>query len=235
MAQTMNFPPHIKIKHTVKRFYRCFSYKICFKVDEDKIVTVSSKQTWYGNRTQSNIVQLRHELKKRIIDKLPDSLECRFRSEGKYVTMFMDDDAIFADIVSRLGNRIDEIYMPANEAHRKVMEENHRIRVRKSLFNNKFRFKVIIKSTWDNKFTDFEHLHSWLHTLEPGGKDRWMANIPLARIFKIIDKFGKYNLTKQYWSEYAVYLNDDQDVMMLQLWLNNYYDSAEKAVLVSEL
>jgi hypothetical protein len=30
-------------------------------------------------------------------------------------------------------------------------------------------------------------------------------------------------------------MNDEEDVMMLQLWLNNHYDSAEKVVLISEI
>jgi len=231
----MNLSKHIKVKYTVKRFYKCFSYKICFKIDESEIVVVNTHQTWYGRRDQDNISELRHKLKKRIIHKLPDSLECRFRSEGRHVVMFLDDQAIFEDLVQRLGKHIDEVYMPVSEEHKKVMEDNHRIRVRKTLFHNKFRFKVIIKSTWDKRFKDFENLHSWLNTLEKGGNDRWMANVPLGRIFRIIDRLGHYSNKKQYWSEYAVYLNDDQDVMMLQLWLNDYYDSAEKAVLISEL
>lgn len=235
MVLIMNFAKHIDVNYTVKRFYKCYSYKICFKIDESKLVTISTRNTWYGSRNQTNVLELRHELKKRVIDKLPDSLECKFRGEGKYLTMFLDDHKIFEDMVNRLGSDITEIYMPANESHRKVMEDNHRVRVRKTLFHNKFRFRVNIKRAWDDKFTDFENLHSWLNTLEKGGGDRWMANIPLGRIFKIIDKLGKYSSTKYYWSEYAVYLNDEQDVMMLQLWLNNYYDSAEKAVLISEL
>lgn len=231
----MNFPKGIKVRYTIKQFYKSYSYRICFKVDEEKLVYSKVSRGWYGSQQRSNLLQLRRELKYTIFDHLPDSLECKFRGEGKYVTLYLNDDSVFKDTVSKLSYCIEEVSIPTNENHKQVMEDNHRVRVRQKLFHNKYRFKVNIKNTWNDRFTDFEKLHSWLHNLENPAGDRWMANIPLARIFKLIDQHGKNTSNKIYWSSYGVYLNDDQDVMMLQMWLHNYYDSAEKAVLISEL
>lgn len=235
MEQTMSFLKGLKVKHTVKQFYRTFSYRICFKIDESLLVYSQTRSSWYGRHPQSNLTQLRKDLRYKIIDQLPDDLECKLRSEGRYVTMYLNDEAVFEDLVTRLKPSIFDVSVPLNDSHKQIMEENHRIRVRKKLFHNKFRFKVNIKSSWNDKFAEFENLHAWLHNLDDESGIRWAPNNPLKKVFRIIDSRGKYNETRYYWHNYAVYLNDDQDVMMLQMWLHNYYDSAEKAVLISEL
>lgn len=232
----MNFPTGIKVKYTVKRFYRSFSYRICFKIDESELVYSQVNRGWYGGRRpNSNLLQLRNDLRYRIIDQLPDELECKLRCEGENVSMYINDQTIFEDLVNRLSSSIYEVSIPVSDSHKQVMEDNHRVRVRKKLFHNKYRFKVNIKSSWTDRFANFENLYSWLQNLEDSEGDRWAANNPLKRVFRIIDTNGKYNETRYYQHNYAVYLNDDQDVMMLQMWLHHYYDSAEKAVLISEL
>ena len=232
---TMSFLTGIKVKHTVKQFYRIFSYRICFKIDESLLVFSQVNTGWYGKRPQNNLSQLRNDLRYRVIDQLPDELECKLRCEGRYVTMYLNDVAVFEDLVTRLKSSIFDVSIPVNDSHKQIMEENHRIRVRRRLFHNKFRFKVNIKSSWDNRFADFESLYTWLYNLEDESGDRWAPNNPLKRVFGIIGSRGKYSESRYYRHSYAVFLNDDQDVMMLQMWLHNYYDSAEKAVLISEL
>lgn len=228
------FPKGIIIQSTVKLFYKKYAYKICFAVDDDKIIKSDVGRGWYGNYTRNNLMELRHELKRRIIDKLPDELECKFRSEHKYVTMYLNDDAIFDQLVSRMHHCILEISVPANETHKQLIQDNHRIRVRNSLFLQDFRYKVNIKNGWTEKFTDFESLKTWLISIEPDGGLRWRASKPLEKIFKMTPEQRATPKFRYRFSSYAVYLNDEQDVMMLQLWLNTYYDSVEKAVLISE-
>jgi hypothetical protein len=228
--------PKIKVQNTVKLFYSIFSYRICFTVDQSKLLTSNTRNTWYNRNNYSNLRSLRNDLKRAIIYKLPDELECRFRDEGLIVTMYLNDEGVFNDLVSKFGDQITEITAPVNQTHKDILNQNHRIRVRKTLFYDKFRFKVCIKNTWSEKFNDFVTLKEWLENLDDDENTlRWMASLPLRKIFDKIDASGSSKLTIYSWSSYSIFLNDEQDVMMLQLWLNNNYDSVEKVVLLTEV
>ena len=228
------FPKGIIVSTTVKMYYKKYAYKICFTVDDELVIKSNISRGWYGQYSLSNILPLQIELKRRVIDKLPDELDCKFRAEHKIVTMYLDDEAIFEDLVARLHHCITEVSIPANNGHRQLMMDNHRIRVRNTLFLKQYRYKVNIKNGWTWKFTEFDSLKSWLDALENEDETRWCASAPLASVLAMTTEQRSAPRFRYRYSSFSIYLNDEQDVMMLQLWLNNYYDSVEKAVLISE-
>jgi len=203
-------------------------------VDDDKIIKSNVGRGWYGNYNRTNLYSLQTELKRKVIDNLPDELECKFRAEHKTVTMYLDDEAIFQDLIERLHYCITEVSVPTNNSHRQLMIDNHRIRVRNTLYLKQYRYKVNIKNGWTWKFTDFDSLKSWLGALDNEDGTRWCANSPLASVLAMTSEQRSAPRFRYRYSSFSIYLSDEQDVMMLQLWLNNYYDSVEKAVLISE-
>jgi hypothetical protein len=154
-----------------------------------------------------------------------------------HYSIFIKDETLFEELLIKLQSCVTEVAVPSSAEHRQLMEDNHRVRVRPTLFLGKYRFKVNIRNNWDNKFTDFEQLQSWLENLEnEDDVDRWQPNSPLERLFQEIkQKVANKSRYRYVYSKLSIYMNDDQDVMMLQLWLNNHYDGAEKAVLISEI
>jgi hypothetical protein len=228
------FPKGIRVYTTEKLYYKKYAYRICFTVDDDKIVRSNIERGWYGSYSRTNIISLQNELKRRIIDKLPDDLECKFRSEQKYVTMYLDNSEIFEDLIDRLQNCIIEISVPASENHKQLMLDNHRIRVRRTLFLKQYRYKVNIKNSWTWKFNDFDSLKNWLDAMDNEDGTRWSANSTLATAMAMTPEQLSAPRFRYRYSAFSIYLNDDKDVMMLQLLLDNYYDSVEKAVLISE-
>lgn len=203
-------------------------------MDDDKIIKSNVGRGWYGNYNRTNLYSLQTELKRKVIDNLPDELECKFRAEHKTVTMYLDDEAIFQDLIERLHYCITEVSVPTNNSHRQLMIDNHRIRVRNTLYLKQYRYKVNIKNGWTWKFTDFDSLKSWLGALDNEDGTRWCANSPLASVLAMTSEQRSAPRFRYRYSSFSIYLSDEQDVMMLQLWLNNYYDSVEKAVLISE-
>jgi len=231
------FPESVRVNHTVKLFYRKYSYRACFKIDTSLIVESTISRNWYGSRRHSNVTQLRADLKRKIESKIPDGADFRLRCEHSVVSVYLNDETLFDDLVSKMRERLHEVTIPANESHKTVMNENHRIRVRERLFYDTFRFKVKIKNTWSERFNDFDGLKQFLDNLEVDqyNNTRWKANDPLRRVFLMTEEERSRPKYRYISSSFGVYLNDEQDVMMLQLWLNKHYDSAEKVVLISEL
>lgn len=235
----MNFtqlPDHLVTIVTERIFYKKFSYKICFRIDEtelSKLKTVVNYKISHSYWTGRTV--LRESLRKKITNILPENVDYRTRSEGEIVTLFIDNDDVALDIVNKLVENVKEIHLPLNDSHKKLILDNHRNRVRKTLFHNKFRYKVNIKNDWNERFRKFDELKTWLDSM--GGIDdtRWMPNSPLGSVFKMSDAERTKPKFRYRFSNYAMFLNDEQDLMMLQLWLHEWYWYTEKAVLISEI
>jgi hypothetical protein len=236
MEQIMNSdqkPKKVSVINTARLFFNKFPYKIVFELDKSLLVRSNNRISYRGS-VWSNLSSIRSDLIRRIKYKIPEGVEHRGRAEDIRYSLFIDDHAVFENILDTMKDYVVEVSMPTNETHLQLMKDNHRIRVRPTLFLKKYRFKVNIKSTWDNTFTDFAELRDWLDNLKhEDDVDRWELGGSLRRMFRDIGKnISRYRYVN---SAYSIYLSDEEDVMMLQLWLNNYYDSAEKVVLISEI
>lgn len=239
MARIMNSDKilkRIKVHNTARLFYNKYPYKIVFKIDESLLIRNSSRPT-YRSSNWANHLELRYDLIRRVTNKMPDDTDFRSRFEDLHYSVFIKDESLFEELLIKLQDCVTEVSIPSSPEHRQLMEDNHRVRVRPTLFLGRFRFKVNIRNNWDNKFEDFEKLQDWLENLEhEDDVDRWQPNAPLERLFQEIkENSAKKNRYRYVYSKLSIYMNDDQDVMMLQLWLNKHYDSAEKAVLISEI
>lgn len=226
----------IKIHSTARLFYGKYPYKIVFGIDESQLIK-NTQRVAYRRSDWANHLELRYNLIKRVKNKMPAGTDFRSRFEYLHYSVFVRDQAVFEELLTTLQDCVTEVSIPSSEEHRQIMEDNHRIRVRPTLFLGKFRFRVNIKNNWGNKFAEFEKLQDWLENLEQSDSlDRWQANSPLERLFlEIKQQTSQRNRYRYVYSKLSIYLNDEQDVMMLQLWLNNHYDSAEKVVLLSEV
>lgn len=239
MAQIMNSDKilnRIKVYNTDRLFYNKYPYKIVFKIDESQLIK-SNIRPHYRSSNWANHLELRYDLIKRVKNKMPADADYRGRFEHMHYSVFVKDETLFEELLTKLQDCVTEVSIPSSVEHRQLMEENHRVRVRPTLFLGKYRFKVNIRNNWDNKFEDFEQLQIWLENLQhEDDVDRWQPNAPLDRLFREIkENSAKKNRYRYVYSKLSIYMNDDQDVMMLQLWLNKHYDSAEKAVLISEI
>lgn len=238
MAQNMQlqqFPSHIPKINTEKTFFKKYSYKISFLIDEKQLKDLISS-AGLSHKYWTNRAELRTELRLKIIDHLPIGTDFRTREEGFCVSLFLDDDAAAAKVANELAHCVKEIHAPTSDKHKQLMHENHKIHIRNTLFYNKYRYKVVIKNLWNDRFKNFDSLKEWLDALScDDGEARWMANQPLSAVFSSsIEERNKPRFRYRY-SHYAVFLNDERDVMMLQLWLNEWYERTEKAVLIAEI
>lgn len=225
-------PKKVSVINTAKLFFNKFPYKIVFELDRSLLVVNTGRVNYRGS-VWSNLSSVRADLIRRVKNKIPEGMDHRGRAEDLRYSLFIDDISVFENLTTVMKDWVVEVSMPSNETHLQLMKDNHRIRVRKTLFLKKYRFKVNIKSTWDNTFHDFVELRDWLDNLaHEDDVDRWEPSSSLRRMFRDIDKkLSRYRYVN---STYSIYMNDEEDVMMLQLWLNKHYDSAEKVVLISE-
>lgn len=223
--------PNIKIVYTERTFYKKYSYKLCFVIDYTGLqgLTARSSKFWSIRTT------LRRDLRKKLVAAMPD-VDYRTREEGRNVNIFLDNDVAATEIALKFQESLEEIHMPLNEQHKQLMHNNHRIRIRNKLYYNKYRYKVHVKNFVLNRFTNFENLKSWLGALDvENDETRWAANAPLKAAFSMSEEERIKPKFVYRFSDFAVFLNDEQDVMMLQLWLNEWYGGTEKAVLISEV
>lgn len=220
-----------RIVYTERTFYKKYSYKLCFVIDYTPLsgLTARSSQYWSTRTT------LRRDLRKKLVAAMPD-VDYRTREEGRNVNIFLDDDAVANMITLKFQESLEEVHMPLNEQHKQLMHGNHRIRIRNKLFYNKYRYKVHVKNFVLNRFTNFEKLKYWLNSLDvENDENRWAANNPLKSAFDMSEEERTKPKFVYRFSDFAVFLNEEQDVMMLQLWLNEWYGGTEKAVLISEI
>lgn len=228
IMQLTHLSESTKLVHTERLFFKKFAYKICFVIDCSELGARSYSNTDYWLKRS----RLRTELRNQISANLDDH-EYRTRQEGNSVSFFLNSSAIVDELSKKFKDSIIEIHMPLNDEHTRLMQENHRIRIRNTLFYDKYRYKVNIKS---NNVDRFDDLKTWLYSLETDkNENRWMPNSPLKYVFNMSGTERKKPRFSYRYSSFAVFLNDEQDVMMLQLYLNDWYLGTEKAVLVTEI
>jgi hypothetical protein len=157
----------------------------------------------------------------------------RIRQEGTTVSVFFSDPEIINLVFNdKLKGKVAVLYKPLNENHLTKMEVEKRVRVRHSLFLNKFKFKVYLKPYAMRKFNANE-LEDWLNETFPG-EDRMDVNPGLKKSF--VKKNAKINKSSwHYNTTLALYFNDETDLMVSKLRLHDYISHVEEAVLISEL
>lgn len=230
MVQIMNFdnitiPDRIDVRYIQKKYYSKYFCKLIFQIDRSKLVKKNIKQ-WYNSSYSTYINRfdlintLIREIKSHIVDD-----DYRVRAEGNTVSVFTNSETNVAKLVNGLPDQIIELHRPLNTAHVDLVENHKKVLVRNSLFEKKYKFKVYLRVSWEQREARFKEFKEWL---ESSGSD-YDINSILRKYFYTNQGMRGIGYTA------AVYFNDPQDLMMFQLRFNDKILNIEEAVLLSEL
>lgn len=223
----MNFsiPKSVKEFSIEKKYYKKYFYKIVLAVDDSKIKPgVPRIYHPYGF---SALYAARQDLLKQITNLPIDDADCKIRSESRWVSVFTNDTDFIELLFKDLGHLIDEYHRPVSDIHKSVVDQSRRIRVRKRLFENAFKYKVYFSQDWRHRTDSYSDIKNWLYGLDNINSVRWAVNKTLNQYFDGTPGYKGYTA--------AVYLNDPEDLMMCQIRFHNEIQYIEEAVLISSL
>ena len=221
----LSIPKYIKQFSIEQKYYKKYFYKIVLKIDESKLKPGVPRI--YHPWGFTAMYTARQELIKEIGNLPIQDPDCKIRSESRCVSVFTNDTKFIELIFKDLSHRITEYHSPINENHKDIVDENRRIRVRKRLFENEFKYKVYFSQEWKFRSDAYSDVKNWLTGLEDADGTRWAVNKTLRQYFNNIPGYKGYTA--------AIYLNDPEDLMMCQIKFNNEIEYIEEAVLVSSL
>lgn len=222
----LKFPKHVKQFFIERKYYRKYFYKVCFKVDDSKINSgIPRIYSRFGNtglfEAQQNLIR---EIYLATGD---DNKDYKLRVESRYVSLFTNDEKIISELIDKLPHRMTEFHGTINNSHKEVIDQSRRIRVRKHLFEKKFKYKVYFIVDWKLRKNGYEEVQYWLEQMENFDDNRWAVNQVLSKHFNSTSGYKGYTA--------AVYLNDPEDLMMCQMRFHSEIDYIEEAVLISTL
>jgi hypothetical protein len=232
----IKLPAGVKVKFIQKQYYKKYFFKLLLQIDTSTVPSTSapfiSKSYWASplerQRSSYEIRRRQNSLANKIKTLLVNH-DAKFRSEHTDIAVFFNDEEVLKILVDGVKDRIIEFHRPLNEAHKDVLDQNRRIRVRKTLFEEQFKFKVYLTNSWKVREKRYADFREWLQDMEDADGNRWATNSTLTRMFD-----PKYTLRAMGYTV-AIYLNDPEDLMMCQLKFNDQIQYIEEAVLLSEL
>lgn len=242
----LKIPANIQVNVTEKQYFNKYPFKIELEATVEKSAGTAAISS--GNHHSWNFrMRTASKVKFEITDKINrlfkseeldtgKTYDYRLRQEGYTVSIYFSDPAIMNLLFNNsLKRKIKALYKPYNDNHLAKMDIETRVRVRKSLFLGKYKFKAYLSTMLSRKLNLVE-LVSWLEDAYPE-EGRYELN-PGLRHAVVRSKFTaaqqKYR-SWQYNTVLAIYVNDETDLMMLHLRLNDCISYAEEAVLISEL
>ena len=221
----LSIPKYIKQFSIERKYYKKYFYKIVLKIDESKLKPGVPRI--YHPWGFTAMYTARQELIKEIENLPIQDPDCKIRSESRCVSVFTNDISFIELLFQNLSHRITEYHRPVSENHKDIVDENRRIRVRKRLFENEFKYKVYFSQEWKFRSDAYSDVKNWLTGLEDADGTRWAVNKTLRQYFNNIPGYKGYTA--------AIYLNDPEDLMMCQIKFNNEIEYIEEAVLISSL
>lgn len=227
MVLTMKLvvPKFVKQFSIERKYYKKYFYKIVLKVDDSKIKPGVPRI--YHPFGFSALYTLRQDIIKEIANLPIQDADCKIRSESRLVSVFTNDIEFIVMIFDKLSHRIVEYYRPVSDNHKEIIDQNRRIRVRKRLFENAFKYKVYFSQDWQHRNDGYVDVKLWLDGLENLDGNRWAINKTLRQYFNDIPGYKGYTS--------AIYLNDPEDLMMCQMRFHSDIYYIEEAVLISSL
>ena len=238
MEQTMrlsniNVPINILMIPTEKIFYKTFLYKLSFSVNpEDAVVELGYSA--HMNKSYPYTLAIRAARRVRL-NKIRNEIlsiitteEHRFRLEHTTVNFYTSNEQDVLILVEELSDILQAIHYPISNNHRDILSKSHTVRVRNSLFESKFKYKIYLKWGWTDRLDRFPEISNWLLSM---GQDntRWQPNSTL-RDFMFTNKDAR-----RLGSTIAFYLSDPEDIMMCHLKFDHLIEKVEEAVLISDL
>lgn len=227
MALIMNLsiPKTVKQYSIERKYYKKYFYKIVLRIDESKLKPGVPRI--YHPFGFTAMYTARQELIKEIAALPIQDADCKIRSENRLVSVFTNDVKFIELLFRDLSHRIVEYHRPVSDSHKEVVDQNRRIRVRKRLFENEFKYKVYFSRDWKFRTDAYSDIKLWLDGIENTDGTRYAVNKTLRQYFNNIPGYKGYTA--------AVYLNDPEDLMMCQMRFHNEIEYIEEAVLISSL
>jgi sRNA-binding regulator protein Hfq len=228
-------PACIKVKFIQKQYYKKYFFKVLLRIDTAPTragAPMLGKSYWMSpadRHKNSWEIRKRQNALSGDIKLLLENYDVKFRSEHTDIAVFFNDDEVLKILASNFTERIVELHRPLNEAHKVVIGQNRRIRVRKTLFENHFKFKVYLTNGWKVREKRYNDFKDWLENIEDADGTRWATNSTLSKMFD-----AKYSMRGMGYTV-AIYLNDPEDLMMCQLKFNDKIQYIEEAVLLGDL
>ncbi len=221
----LSIPKSVKQYSIERKYYKKYFYKIVLKVDESKIKPGVPRI--YHPWGFSELYSARQDLLNEIVNLPIQDADCKIRSESRWVSVFTNDTGFIELLFNNLGHRIIEYHRPVSENHKETIDQNRRIRVRKHLFENNFKYKVYFSQDWKYRADGYLDLKNWLDGIDNANGTRWEVNKTLRQYFDSISGYKGYTA--------AIYLNDPEDLMMCQMRFHSEIQYIEEAVLISSL
>jgi hypothetical protein len=221
----LSIPKSVKQFSIERKYYKKYFYKIVLKIDESKLKPGVPRI--YYPWGFSEMYNLRQELIKEIANLPIQDADCKIRSESRWISVFTNDTAFIELLFKELGHRIIEYHRPVSNEHKEVVDQNRRIRVRKQLFENSFRYKVYFSQDWKHRSDKYSEVKLWLDGLEDAVGTRWAVNKTLRQYFNNTPGYKGYTA--------AIYLNNPEDLMMCQMRFHSEIEYIEEAVPISSL
>ena len=225
MIMNLSIPKFVKQFSIERKYYKKYFYKIVLKIDDNVVKT--NVPRIYHPWGFTAMYTARQELIKEIAALPITDADCKIRSESRCVSVFTNDVKFIELLFKDLSHRIVEYHRPVSEEHKEVVDQNRRIRVRKRLFENEFKYKVYFSQDWKHRTDRYSEVKLWLDGLEDIDGSRWAVNKTLHQYFNGIPGYKGYTA--------AIYLNDPEDLMMCQMRFHNEIQYIEEAVLISSL
>lgn len=226
--------PHVLIKLTEKNFFNIYPYKLTFIIDHDQIEPKFLKDclSWSQLRksANSNLRHLMSEMQSNIASNIRGSNnKFRIDNTSTSIKFYTSDECDVKSLINNVSDRLYSIHCPLNDNHKELLLKNHAIRVRNSLFDSKFKYKVYIRHVWEDRKTRFSDVTGWLLETMGDDNDRWRPNSTLRYFMHTDIEHRHLGYT------IAFYLRDMEDVMMCNLRFDSVIEKIEEAVLVSDL
>lgn len=219
----LTIPKFVKQVSIERKYYKKYFYKIVLKVDESKPGVPRINLTYGFTALYASRLNLLKE-----ITALPiQDADCKIRSENKWVSVFTNDTEFIELLFKDLGYRITEYHRPVSDVHKNVIDQNRRIRVRKRLFENDFKYKVYFTQDWKYRTDGYVDVKKWLYELDNTNGIRWEVNKTLRQYFDSTPGYKGYTA--------AIYLNEPEDLMVCQMRFHSEIQYIEEAVLIDSL
>lgn len=222
----LSIPKSVKLFSIERKYYKKYFYKIVLRAEEDAKVKPSIPRIYHPFGFTITYAARQGLLKE--IAALPiQDADCKIRGENKWVSVFTNDVEFIELLFRDLGHRIAEYHSPVSDVHKDVVDQNRRIRVRKRLFENNFKYKVYFTQDWKYRTDGYIDVKNWLYELDNTNGVRWEVNKTLRQYFDSIPGYKGYTA--------AIYLNEPEDLMMCQIRFHSEIQYIEEAVLISSL
>jgi len=218
-------PKVVKQFSIERKYYKKYFYKIVLKVDESNIKPGIPRI--YHPYGFTALYGARLDLLKEITALPIQDADCKIRSESRWVSVFTNDIEFIELLFRELEHRIAEYHRPVNDVHKDVIDQNRRIRVRKRLFENDFKYKVYFTQDWKYRTDGYVDVKNWLYGLDNTNGVRWEVNKTLRQYFDSIPGYKGYTA--------AIYLNEPEDLMVCQMRFHSEIQYIEEAVLIDSL